>query len=298
MLLVAVDGFVLAVLLLMAYFVFPSKQAEEIAGQIAQYGVTGSSQERLLYPALGTFKRLAIRLSPSGATSTVQKRLDRAGNPPAWPVERVFAVKGLLLLLLGLLGLVFGVRSGGLLIVLCPLLSGAVGFFLPDLLIYNTGIKRQQKIQKELPDTLDLLSVSMKAGLGFDAAVARVAETGSGELPAEFSRMLQEIRLGKSRSEALRAVSERSTVTDLHHVVSSLIQADTLGIPVAKVLSQQAKEMRVRKRQRAEERAQKITVKIIFPTLFCIFPALFIVIIGPGAIRMAQTLFGAGGAFG
>lgn len=290
MLLVGVDGFVLAVLFMVLALMSP---AEKAAGDVVGEIPLGSSRERLVSPLLAGLLKLGLRLSPQGAAAKVQHRLDIAGNPTGWYVEKVFVVKGMLMFGLAVFGLALGRFT--LVGLLMTVGFGVVGFFLPDVLLYNTGTKRQLKIQQALPDTIDLLAVSMKAGLGFDGAVGKVAQAIDSPLAAEFGRYLQELRLGASRPEALQALSERSTVTDLHHIVSSLAQADQLGIPVAKVLEQQAKEMRVKRRQRAEEKAQKVTIKILFPTIFCIFPALFVAVIGPGAIRLSETLFSGGG---
>ena len=163
------------------------------------------------------------------------------------------------------------------------------GFFVPDLLVYNAGLKRQELIQKTLPDALDMLTVSVEAGLGFDAALSQVTKNTDGPLAGEFFRVLQEMQIGKSRAAAFRAMTDRTTVPDLRNFVSSLVQADTLGVPIAGVLREQAKEMRLKRRQRAEEKAQKIPIKILFPMIFFIFPAMFVVIIGPGAITIIRS---------
>ncbi len=239
----------------------------------------------------GWLRVLAVRLSPSGIGTTLQRRLDLAGNPSGWTPDRVLAAKGLGLFVLGGLGALYGLRTIGLLVV-GGAVAAAAGFFLPDLLLYNAGVKRQEKIQKALPDALDLLTVCVEAGLGFDAALAQVARNTTGPLAAEFSRVLQEIQIGKSRSQALRAMTERTTVPELRSFVSALVQAGELGITIADVLREQAKEMRLRRRQRAEEKAQKVPVKILFPLVFCLFPSMFIVILGPGALSIAQVLFG------
>jgi tight adherence protein C len=158
-------------------------------------------------------------------------------------------------------------------------------------LLYNAGLRRQQKIQRALPDSLDMLTVCMEAGLGFDAALAQVAQNTDGPLAAEFTRALQEMQIGQSRSDSLRALLTRTTVPELRVFVAALVQAGELGIPIAKVLREQAGEMRVRRRQRAEEQAQKVPVKIMFPLVVCLFPALMVVIIGPGILRIAHALF-------
>ncbi|MGW5195003.1 type II secretion system F family protein [Kribbella sp. NPDC004138] len=239
----------------------------------------------------GWLRGLAMRLSPSGITATLRRRLDLAGNPSAWTPDRILAAKGLGLFVFGGLGVAYGLRSVGLLIVAAAL-AGAAGFFLPDVLLYNAGVKRQEKLQRALPDALDMLTVCVEAGLGFDAALAQVARNTTGPLAAEFSRVLQEMQIGKSRSQALRSLTDRTTVPELRSFVSALVQAGELGITIADVLREQAREMRLRRRQRAEEKAQKVPVKILFPLVFCLFPSMFIVIIGPGMISIAHLLFG------
>lgn len=245
----------------------------------------------LLAAVPGWVRGLAIRLSPSGIASTLQRRLDLAGNPARWTPDRILAVKGLGLLVLGGLGGLYGLRSAGLLF-LCAGIGGGVGFFLPDALLYNAGVKRQARIQALLPDALDMLTVCVEAGLGFDAALSQVARNTGGPLAAEFARALQEMQIGTSRSQALRALVARTTVTELRAFVSALVQAGDLGIAVATVLREQAKEMRLRRRQRAEEKAQKVPIKILFPLIFCLFPALLVAVIGPGAISIAHSVLG------
>lgn len=234
-------------------------------------------------------RSIALRLSPAGVAQHLQHRLDLAGNPPTWTPDRVLAAKGLGLLLGGALGALLGVRSVGFLIT--GLVLGAVfGFFLPDLLLLNAGQKRQTHIRRALPDALDMLTVCVEAGLGFDAALAQVARNTNGPLAQECARVLQEMQIGKSRNEALRALTYRTTVAELRAFVSALAQAGELGVPIASVLREQAREMRLRRRQRAEEQAQKVPVKILFPLIACLFPAMFVIIIGPGAISIAKVL--------
>jgi tight adherence protein C len=238
----------------------------------------------------GWLRDLAIRLSPAGAGSTMQRRLDTAGNPERWTSDRMLTVKALGLIVLGVVGASFGLHDPALL-VLGFGVGAAAGFFLPDLLLYNAGLKRQQKIPLALPDALDLLTICVEAGLGFDAALAQVARNTQGPLAAEFSRVLQEMQFGKSRPEAIRAMAERCPVPELRSFVSALVQSTELGIPVGDILREQAKEMRVRRRQRAEAAAQKVPVKITIPLILCLFPALLVAVMGPGAIEIAHTLF-------
>jgi tight adherence protein C len=233
---------------------------------------------------------LAVRLSPSGIATIMQRRLDVAGNPQGWTTDRMLAVKGLGLVTLGLLGALAGLRSPELLVVAGGL-GAVIGFFMPDLLLHSSGQKRQQQIPRALPDALDMLTICVEAGLGFDAALAQVARYTHGPLAAEFARALQEMQIGKSRTEALRSMAERTTAPEFRAFISAMVQSAELGIPVAHVLREQAKEMRVRRRQRAEEQAQKVPVKITFPLILCLFPALLVVIIGPGIIQIWHSLF-------
>jgi tight adherence protein C len=236
-------------------------------------------------------RSVALRLSPSGIAAKLQHRLDLAGNPGRWTPDRILAVKGLGLLALATLGALYGLHDPALLILFAAV-GGAIGFFLPDVLLYNAGQKRQAKIQVALPDALDMLTVCVEAGLGFDAALAQVARNTDGPLAAEFTRVLQEMQIGKSRGQALRALADRTTVPEARTFVSALVQAGDLGIPVARVLREQSKEMRVRRRQRAEGKAQQVPVKITFPLILCIFPALLVIVLGPGVINIAHSLFG------
>jgi tight adherence protein C len=239
----------------------------------------------------GWLRSLALRLSPSGTAAKLQRRLDLAGNPGRWTPDKMLAVKGLGLIALAMPGALPGLRSPALLI-LYAAVGGAIGFFLPDILLYNSGLKRQAKLQVALPDALDMLTVCVEAGLGFDAALAQVARNTDGPMAAEFARALQEMQIGKSRSQALRALADRTSVSEVRALVSALVQAGDLGIPVARVLREQSREMRVRRRQRAEAKAQQVPVKITFPLILCIFPALLVVVLGPGVINIAHALFG------
>lgn len=266
-------------------------QIERYAGRAAARPEDVDFGERVIGPSLQRLVTLARRLSPGGVAARIQHHLDLAGNPPSWPVERVYAYKGVGLLAGGALGALLG--SGGLLtLLLWGGFLGAAGFFVPDLLTWNTGMKRQEQIQNTLPDALDMLTVSVEAGLGFDAGLSQVSKNTPGPLSGEFFRVLQEMQIGRSRAAAFKSMNERTTVADLRNFVSAIVQADTLGIPIANVLREQAKEMRLKRRQRAEEKAQKIPIKILFPMIFFIFPALFVVIIGPGAITVIRSFSG------
>jgi tight adherence protein C len=233
---------------------------------------------------------VAARLSPTGSRSSLQRRLDVAGNSGGWTPDRILACKVLAMVVLGGIGGLIALRHPALLI-LTGGIGAAAGFFLPDVLLYNAGLRRQQQLAVALPEALDMLTICVEAGLGFDAALAHVARNLRGPLPAEFARVLQEMQIGKSRTEAMRALAERSSVPELRAFVSALTQSAELGIPVANVLREQAREMRIRRRQRAEAQAQKIPVKMTFPLVGCLLPAMFVIVLGAGVIDIVHSLF-------
>lgn len=240
-------------------------------------------------PVLRFTAALAMQLSPAGSLGSVQKRLDVAGNPGRWTPERILSVKGLGLLVGGAVAGALGLSNGLGVSVFFALAGAAGGFYLPDLLLYNTGLRRQEEFRRTLPDILDLLVVSVEAGLGFDAALYRVARSIAGPLSGEFARLLQEMQIGKSREAALQSMAARTSVEELRTFVTVLAQASELGIPIGNVLREQAKEMRLKRRQLAEEKAQKVPVKITFPVMLCILPALFIVVLGPGILNIVNS---------
>jgi tight adherence protein C len=155
--------------------------------------------------------------------------------------------------------------------------------------VYDVSERRQDRIRRTMPDILDVLTVSVEAGLGFDAALAQITRYGRGPLAGEFARVLQEMQIGRARVDALRALASRTSVAELKSFCAIVVQASELGVPIANVLREQAREMRVRRRQRAEELAQKVPVKILFPLIFCLFPALFVVVLGPGVINILHV---------
>jgi tight adherence protein C len=249
---------------------------------------------RLLLPGLKRLARLGRRLTGAATLDRLQRQVVYAGSPAGWDAERVLAYKILLAIVLGLGGLALTLllRVGFLRVAILTALLAVGGYYLPDLILYNQASKRQELIAAALPDTIDLLAMMVQAGMGFDGAMARAGKEMRGPLGEEFHRVVQETQLGKARSEALKDLAERSTVPELKSFVLALTQAEVYGIPIATVLHVQAKEMRLKRRQRAEERAQKIPVKLVFPLIFCIMPSLFIVLLGPAAIRIYRALFG------
>jgi len=291
-------GVLAIAIFILAVAVMPARSGEGgVAGALVaiekRYASGASQAQKSADPftALpGWLRALALRMSSAGFAAKLQHRLDLAGNPDRWNTDRILAVKGLGFVVLAALGMLIGAPSP-LRLLVCAAVGGAAGFFLPDLLLYNSGNKRQARIRTELPDAMDMLTICVEAGLGFDAALAQVARNGTGPLAAELARALQEMQIGKTRTEALRSMAGRTTAPELRAFTSALVQAGELGISIASVLREQAKEMRLRRRQWAEEQAQKVPVKILFPLLFCLFPALFVVIMGPAAITVSHLFF-------
>ncbi|HEU0131917.1 MAG TPA: type II secretion system F family protein [Mycobacteriales bacterium] len=247
--------------------------------------------DRVLTPTLHRLTGLGRRLTPGGQAERFRHKLEVAGSPPRWDADRVLAFKALGLLALGTFGFFLPLALGGsaLPAIGLAVVLGVLGYFAPDLWLYQRAYERSEQIQRTLPDALDLLTISVEAGLGFDSALAQVARNTEGPLAEEFFRVLQEMQIGLGRADAFRALSERTNVADLRNFVTAMIQADVFGIPIANVLRVQAREMRIKRTQRAEEQAQKVPVKILFPLIFCILPVLFVVVIGPAAISIVEN---------
>ena len=247
--------------------------------------------ERVMDPLLERFVGIGRRLSGADTADRIHRRLELAGNPEGWTVDRVVSSKvvgalvglGVATLFALVLGFPFTIKTlvivGGL----------VVGFYAPNLYLYQKSYDRQDKIQRALPDAIDLLTISVESGLGFDAAIQQVSRNTAGPLADEFSRVLREMQIGKGRGDALRALSDRTNLPELRSFVSSLSQADAFGIPIAQVLRVQSGEMRVKRRQRAEEKAQQVPVKITIPLIFCILPCLFLAVMGPAAISILNN---------
>jgi tight adherence protein C len=290
----AACGIAAAVVLSALAVTLPMTRREEMLRTLAAFGgirATAVRPRRTLADAVRPhlqvhYQRVADALAPGGIRDRLNRMVDYAGNPTAWPVERIIRARlfGLVFLALfwwlffravfgghGVIGIVFGALAGT---------------FLPDLLIYNAAAKRQKALARALPDVLDAMVIGVEAGLGLDSAMVQVAQMLRGPMPDELHRVLQEMKLGVARSDALRALSARTNVRDLKTLVTALVQAGELGISVGGILREHASDQRVRRRQRAEEQAQKVAVKMLFPVLLCFFPAIFVVVIGPAVLHL------------
>jgi tight adherence protein C len=247
--------------------------------------------ERTLRPLIGRLSRTGRRLSSASSAETAEKRLALAGNPGDLRLSDWMGVKMLVGIGTGaVLFLLFGVLSGGLVQgAFFGLIGFFIGYLLPEFWLGRKIKSRQKIILKMIPDTLDLLTISVRAGLGFDAALAKVVEKIPGPLSEEFRRALAEVRVGKARRDALRDMVPRTNVQPLSNFIGAIIQAEQLGVSISKVLQVQSEQLRIERRQRAEEMAAKAPIKMLFPLVGCIFPSLFVVILGPAIISMIRT---------
>jgi len=253
--------------------------------------------ERTIKPAIARLITLASRLAPRRGLDELQQKLEVAGRPHGWTVMDVIGLRVLSALLLGaafflLLGL--GPSSLGSRLLLGAAF-GVVGFYVPVLWLNYRMSQRKRAILRALPDGLDMLNVCVGAGLGLDAAFSRVGERWQSPLADEFNRVVAEIRLGKARRQALHDLAARTDLTEVESFVAAIVQADQLGVSIAKVLRTQAEQMRIVRRQRAEELARQATIKMLFPLVFLIFPALLAVLLGPAVPQILETFSNLGG---
>jgi len=248
-------------------------------------------RERLVLPVAARLARLSGRFTPAGYTTAVRDKLVKAGSPAGLDPDRFLALK--------VLGAVSGpvwvwfafgpAALGGFYGIVVTALLWGIAFAGPDVWVQRRIDARQKEIAARLPDILDLLVISVEAGLGFEQAVSRTVAAVPGALADELGRMLQETRVGSTRAEALRALDARTDVPELRSFILAMLQADTFGVSIGRMLRAQADEMRIRRRQRAQEAAQKAPVKMLFPLIFCIFPSLFTVILGPAALQIMKS---------
>lgn len=252
--------------------------------------------ERVIYPIARSLGELAIRFTPQSALQSLSKKLEMAGTPSGLDPTIFLVVQFFVMLAFG--GVVLLAFSVGQTrwpagrVTLVVIGFGMVGFFFPQMWLSSKISRRQKDIRKALPDALDLLTICVEAGLGFDAAMAKVSEKWGTELSLAFARVIREIQLGKLRREALRDMADRIGVTEMSSFVAAVIQSEQLGVSLAKVLRIQADQMRIRRRQLAEEEAHKAPIKMLIPMALLIFPSLMIVLLTPAALRVMKSALG------
>ncbi|MCX7619909.1 MAG: type II secretion system F family protein [Acidimicrobiales bacterium] len=252
--------------------------------------------ERAVLPILEALTNLGRRFTPVGYVDSVRQKFIYAGNGSADAVDRFLAIRVIMIVLvlptiwffffwnpLQLEGMT-RLLAFGLFVV--ALMLG------PDVILSRRVQERQHELQVTLPDVLDLLTISVEAGLGFEQALDRTIAAVPGALADEFARMLGEVRAGASRADAMRALEQRTNVPEVRSFVLAILQADTFGVSIGRVLRSQSEEMRIKRRQLAQERAQKAPVKMLIPMVFCIFPALFVVVLGPAIINIRKAFSG------
>jgi len=250
--------------------------------------------ERTLQPLVTRLAGAVRRITPVGSLRNLERKLVLAGRPTNWPLERVLAAK----IVLGSIGAVIAfarINAGsGVAMTMLMLIFAALLYFTPDVVLAARAAERQRTILNELPDMLDQMTICMEAGLAFEAAMARTSQTNDGPLAQEIVHTLQEIQVGVGRRQALTALADRSRVQDLRHFVTAVLQAERYGVPVVRVLNDQAADLRLKRRQRAEEAARKLPLKLLFPLIVFILPPLLIIVIGPAALQLIESFSGLG----
>jgi len=288
-------------LLLIIIGIASPRPADEVEARLIEYGgrpltleeieLAQPFRQRVLLPLVEGSAQFMSRFTPQRTLETTRHKLDLAGNPNNWSATEFLGIRGLAALLVAALTF-FLTMLAGIPVSRRLLFSAAMallGFLLPTIWLGSRIRRRQDEIVKTLPDTLDLLTISVEAGLPFDGAMQRVADKWDNELGKAFQRLLAEMRVGKARRDALRDMADRMDVPDVTSFVAALIQADQLGISIAKVLRIQSEQMRIKRRQRAEEKAQQAPIKMLIPMTFLIFPTILIVILGPAALVLKDS---------
>ncbi len=280
----------------------PAQERQRFIKHVSDYGIERERQildvteetmrVRFVNPLIERFAKLVLRINPKTTTDGVAYRLVSAGVSRKISPTTFLALKGILPIAFGLLGLLLASSMSPMMTFAMVIGLAALGFIGPDYVVNSKIRSRQEAIRAQLPDALDLLAVSVEAGLGFDSAVTKLIDSLEGPLIDEFNLTLSEIRVGEARPEALRKLSERAGVTELSAFTRSLIQADTLGISLGRILRVQASDSREKRQLMAEERAMKAPIKMLFPTVLFIFPSMFIVTIGPAFLSLTGLFSG------
>lgn len=278
-----------------------TKQPTPLEQRLAEYGarpltleeleLSQPFSERVIKPLINASARFVTRFLPKQYVESTRLKLEAAGNPNNWSATDFLGVRGLAGIFLGALAFLFLNALGAPVSqrILLTILLALLGFQLPVVWLGGKIRSRKSEIIRALPDALDLLTISVEAGLGFDAAMAKVNEKWDNELSRAFGRAIAEMRMGQSRRDALRNMSARMDVPEVNNFVAAVIQADQLGVSIAKVLRIQSEQMRIRRRQRAEEKAQQAPLKMTFPLVLLIFPSIYILLLGPAILILIHS---------
>ncbi len=250
--------------------------------------------ERVLGPVLQRLLGFARALAPSSYLASLDRRLVLAGSPRGMDGSRLFTVEAFVGGVVSLVVVVGRLMAGQSVLsaVVTGVAAGLAAFIMPTLWVSMKASKRQERIRRDMPDMLDMLLISVEAGLGFDAAVAKIVRRAPGPLGEEFGRMLRDGQAGLSRREALKRLASRNDVAELNAFIMAMVQADVFGVSIANILRAQAREMRIKRRQRAQEMAQKAPAKMVFPLILCVLPATLIVLAGPAVLAIARAFGG------
>ncbi len=285
-----------------AFFVFelasqPARERKEVLARASRYGRSRpqaaredlSFSRRALKPLMAKSAQAMMKLNRRTSLESLQWTLQGAGMRDV-SSEAFLAAKGLCGGAGVLLGLLFGAIGGGASVLLFPVSLGALGYVAPGYIVNGRARRRREAAASQLPDALDLLAVSVEAGLSFDAAINKLTEHMQGPLVEELELMLGEMRIGSARPEALKKLAQRMDTREISAFVRSLIQADQLGISLGRILRVQATDSRLKRQAAAEEKAAKAPIKMLFPTVLFIFPAMFVVILGPAMLQLSKIL--------
>ena len=260
----------------------------DVITNIREKQMLGSARDRLAAPIVSGLIGLARRYTPVGYVEKTKKKLVVSGKFDPVDLDRFLALRVVTIAIIPVALFLFFVVLGlhgktGLLVAALSVLFLVLG---PDAVLNRKVQERQESIRRALPDILDLLTISVEAGLGFEQALDRTVKAVPGPLSDEFTRMLNEVRAGSTRAAAMRAIDDRTDVLEVRSFILAILQADTFGVSIGRILRSQADEMRIKRKQMAQERAQKAPVKMLLPMVFCVFPALFVVVLGPAVINI------------
>ena len=302
-LILLIAGFALITIILIAVGLTSPTTSDDVVVRLEQFAgrsdpltleeieLSQPFSQRIMLPILKGLAGSVTRFTPAHTVEAARQNLEMAGRPNNWgPTEFFGARAGVALLLAALAFLLTSVTGQAFLIRVGALVLGTVlGYLLPALWLGGKIRRRQDEVLRAMPDALDLLTICVEAGLGFDAAMAKVAEKWDNALSQAFARVIQQIGLGKLRREALREMDRTTGVADVTSFVAAVIQADQLGVSMAKVMRIQSEQMRIKRRQRAEEKAHQAPVKMLFPLVFLIFPSIYIVLLGPAVLVVKES---------